>query len=196
TADLSGTAKDHYGEILLHKEDLHLEMDAIAPFIPRGKQRHAQVRIAASQELEADSCSLLAAPCSLNSRDPRVDALPQYVEGQCASVQHLIVEGADVELRAQRFLCAIAEVENLQLSDLVSECLAGPRDVAIHFGLHAGFVHIGVVVEVLDHLLAGPGLAVDAGVDYQADGAPDVGFKSAVIGVGVLVKADVFAQPL
>ena len=39
-------------------------------------------------------------------------------------------------------------------------------------------------------------LGVDAGVDHQADGAPDVGFEAAVIGVRVLVKADILAQML
>ena len=51
-------------------------------------------------------------------------------------------------------------------------------------------------VEVVDHLLAGPVLGVDAGVDDQADGAQDVGFETAEVGVGVLVEADVLAEPL
>ena len=97
---------------------------------------------------------------------------------------------------AQRLLGAVAQLQNLQLADLVGQRLAGPRDVAVHLGLDAGFVDGGVVVEVLDHLLAGPVLGVDAGVDHQADGAPDVGLQAAVVGVGVLVKADVLAQPL
>ena len=54
----------------------------------------------------------------------------------------------------------------------------------------------GVVVEVIDHLLAGPVLGVDAGVDDEADGAPDVVFEAAVVGVGVLIEADVFAEAL
>ena len=39
-------------------------------------------------------------------------------------------------------------------------------------------------------------LVVDAGVDYQTDGAPDVGLEAAVVGVGVLVEAYVFAEML
>jgi hypothetical protein len=65
-------------------------------------------------------------------------------------------------------------LQNLQLADLVGQSLAGPRDVAVHLGLDAGLVDGRVVVEEIDHLLAGPVLGVDAGIDDQANGAPDV----------------------
>ena len=39
-------------------------------------------------------------------------------------------------------------------------------------------------------------LGVDAGVDHEADRAPHVGLQAAVVGVGVLVEADLLAQPL
>ena len=56
--------------------------------------------------------------------------------------------------------------------DLVSQCLSGPGDVAVHLGLYRRLVDSRVVVEVIDHLLAGPVLAVDAGVNHQSDRAP------------------------
>ena len=39
-------------------------------------------------------------------------------------------------------------------------------------------------------------LRMDAGVYDEADGAPDIGFKAAVIADGVLVKADLFTEAL
>ena len=96
----------------------------------------------------------------------------------------------------KRFLRAVAQLQNLHLPDLVGQRLARPSNVAVHLGLHAGLIHVRVLVEVLDHLVAGPALGVDAGIDHQADGAPDVGFQAAVVGVGVLVEANVLAQPL
>jgi hypothetical protein len=39
-------------------------------------------------------------------------------------------------------------------------------------------------------------LRVDAGIDDQADRAPDVAFQAAVVVVGILVEADILAQPL
>ena len=51
-------------------------------------------------------------------------------------------------------------------------------------------------MEVIDHLVAGPMFRVDAGIDHQADGAPDIGFQAAIVVVGILVEPDVLAQPL
>ena len=39
-------------------------------------------------------------------------------------------------------------------------------------------------------------LRVDAGIDHQADRAPDIGFQAAIVVVGILVEADILAQPL
>ena len=128
--------------------------------------------------------------------DPGGDALVKDVEGQRAGIDDLIVEGADVELGAEILPGAVAEFENLKLANFVGERLAWPRDVAIDLGLNAGLVDGRVIVEVVDHLLARPVLRVNAGVDYEANGAPYVGLEPAVVGIGVLVEADIFAKTL
>ena len=53
-----------------------------------------------------------------------------------------------------------------------------------------------MIVKKIDHLLAGPVLGVDAGIDHQAYGAPVIGFQSAVVRIRVLVEANLLAQPL
>jgi hypothetical protein len=118
------------------------------------------------------------------------------VEGQGAGVDDLVVEGADVEFRAEGLLRAGAEFENLQLADFVAESLGGSGDIAVDFGVDGGVVETGVGVEVVDHLLAGPVLGVDAGVNDEPDAPEIVGFEAAEVGVRILIKADVFAQML
>jgi hypothetical protein len=51
-------------------------------------------------------------------------------------------------------------------------------------------------VEEVDHLLAGPVLGVDSGIDDPAHGAPHFILQAAVFAVGVLIKADFFSQAL
>src|SRR5665213_1477400 len=53
-----------------------------------------------------------------------------------------------------------------------------------------------MVVEELHHLLAGPVLGVHAGIDNQANGAPHVAFKAAVIRVWIPIKSNVFSKAL
>src|SRR5215472_9015977 len=122
-------------------------------------------------------------PSKLLAGDPGGDALVENVEGQSTGVDDLIVKRANVEFVAEFFLCASAKFENFELADLVRQRLAGPCDVAIDFGLDAGLVDGRVIVEEVDHLLAGPVLRVHAGVDDEADGAPDVALEPAVVGV-------------
>jgi hypothetical protein len=128
--------------------------------------------------------------------DPGGDSGVEDVEGQCAGVNDLIVEGAEIEFWPQCFFGAGAEFEDFELTQLVAESLRGPRDVAIALGVDGGVVETGVGVEVVDHLLAGPVLGVDAGVDDEANATEDVGFKAAEVGVRILIEADVFAEVL
>ena len=128
--------------------------------------------------------------------NPGVDAVIQYVERKGTCVENLVVEVAEVEFVTESFLGAVAEFKDLQLANLVCESLAGPSDVAINFSLDIRLVDVGVIVEILDHLFAGPVLGVDPGIYDQTDGAPDVAFESSVVGVWILIEADIFAQTL
>src|ERR1017187_9053468 len=61
-------------------------------------------------------------------RDPRIDALREHIQRQGAGVEHLVVEGAQVELVAQPRLRPVAQFQYLELADLVGQGLAGPGD--------------------------------------------------------------------
>src|SRR5580658_11146479 len=51
-------------------------------------------------------------------------------------------------------------------------------------------------MEKINHLLPRPVFGMNAGVDHQADRAPDVGFYAAKVVVRILVETDILAQPL
>ena len=59
----------------------------------------------------------------------------------------------------------------------------------VTLGDHLALGHAGVIQHVVDGLLAGPPLGVDAGVDNQADGAEDLGLEVAEAVEGVVLEA-------
>jgi hypothetical protein len=58
------------------------------------------------------------------------------------------------------------------------------------------FAHVAVRQHVVDRLLAGPTLGVDAGVDHQAHRAQHLVVERAEPLIGILVEAHVVAQRL
>ena len=97
--------------------------------------------------------------------DPFANALIKDIERKRAAAQQFVVEGTYIELRAELILGVLAKLENFELSELVSESLRGPSDVAVNFGLNVGFIHGRVTMEVGHHLVAGPVPLVNAGID-------------------------------
>src|SRR5271157_5019191 len=93
-------------------------------------------------------------------------------------------------------MSAFAEFADLELAQLVTEALCRPRNVAIGLGLDGGFVNSSGLAEEIHDLLAGPSFRMDSGVDDQTHGAKEFGREAAVIGHGILVEADLFAELL
>src|ERR1019366_7642476 len=130
----------------------------------------ASVMVAFEKSRVAAICSLLIlaralrnTPCLLIG-NPFRDSRVQNVERQRTRTEHFIVKGADVVFGAEFFFRQIAQFENLHLAQLVSQGLARPRDVAVHFGLDVGFVHGGMLAEEVHHSLAGPVLVMNSGL--------------------------------
>ena len=102
------------------------------------------------------------------------ESSPETIENW-DSIQHLnlvlaVEEKFGVQLDPEdieqmKNIGAVAKFEYLELADLVGQGLAGPTNIAVNFRLDTGVVDAGVVMEELDHLVAGPVLGVDAGVD-------------------------------
>src|SRR5215470_3212412 len=105
----------------------------------------------------------------LRSCDPRLDLFLEDVERQGPRAEDLVVEGPDVELRAELLLRPLAQLEDLQLAHLVAQGLAGPGDVAVGLALDARLVDGRVRMEVVDHLLARPPPGVETRIDDEPD---------------------------
>src|SRR5258708_27701433 len=120
----------------------------------------------------------------------------EHDQGQGSAIQHLIVEGANVELGDQVSPGSFAELANLQLAKLVTKGLRRPRDVTVGFGLDGRLVHGSRLAEKLHNLIACPTFGVDSCVHNQPHGPEEFGGKSAVVRNGILVKAHLFAELL
>src|ERR1022692_349630 len=90
--------------------------------------------------------------------NPAHRARLQQIERQNAAVQHLVVKQADIELRSQLRLCAVAQFAEFELTELVAERLGGPRNVAIRLGLDRRLIDRAGFSEEIDDLVARPAL--------------------------------------
>src|SRR6266852_3872322 len=78
----------------------------------------------------------------------------------------------------------------------VAESLRRPRHVAVGLALYRGFINGGVLVKIVDHLLARPVLGVEAGVNDEANRPQHVILQMTIVAVGILEKPGFFAQSL
>src|SRR5436190_14503188 len=103
-------------------------------------------------------------------RDPAVDLRIEDRERQCAGIQHLRMEFADVEFRPKRGLRPIAEFLDLERTDLVRDRLTWNRDVALDLGGRIGARFTRMRQEVGNRLIAGPTLGMNSSIDDQPHG--------------------------
>src|SRR3546814_7931449 len=87
-------------------------------------------------------------------------------------------------LVAERRLRAAAEFHDLELADQIGGGLSRIDDIAFDrlFDIAVGIG--GVVLQILDRLFAAPAFVVDAGVDDEAAGAPQLHAEPPEIAVG------------
>src|SRR5271167_3017836 len=98
-------------------------------------------------------------------RDPQIRAGIEQIERKGTTVKHLVVELANVKLGPQLFPGAFAEFAELELAELVTERLCGPRDVTVGLGLDRRFIdRAGLAHEVHD-LIACPSFRVNSRVN-------------------------------
>ena len=79
------------------------------------------------------------------------------------------MEGPDIEVGAKLLLGTIAEIENLELTDLVAEALSRPCNIPVNFSLDRRLICGAAFTEVGDCVFTGPTFGVNAGVDNQAN---------------------------
>jgi hypothetical protein len=99
------------------------------------------------------------------SVEPGIHPLLQNVQRQSTGAQEFIVECTHVEAVAERTFRLRPQRLDLQLADLVGECLAGHDNITIDLVDDIVFGFGGIVLEEVDRLLTRPALVVDARVD-------------------------------
>ena len=147
-------------------DDAHWAWTKEHGFVSRDQIEESGLSLTTSGSHRKEGCSLPL------RRYPVVHAPLQYVERQRARAQQVVMECAHVELVAELCLGAGANRQDLQLTDLVCQCLAGVTDVAINFIDDVVFGLGGIVLEEIDRLLARPALVMHARVDDEAYGTP------------------------
>src|SRR5579862_9069562 len=127
-------------------------------------------------------------------RDEAVDAGFQHRQRHGAEREDRVVEGAQVELGAERALRLRARFLDRHLAQVIGERLARPGDVAVDLGLDLVIGKRRVLARIGDRLLARPTLGVDAGVDDEPRRAPDLPAEIAEAVVGRVVHPHLVAQ--
>mmetsp|Transcript_20750 Transcript_20750/g.46785 ORF Transcript_20750/g.46785 Transcript_20750/m.46785 type:complete len:415 (-) Transcript_20750:766-2010(-) len=119
-------------------------------------------------------------------------------EGEGAVQKDQIVEGPQSRSGAAEAgaLEAPPKPPKLQLADLVPCGLPRPDAVALHFGLHVGRARGRVAAHVLDGLLDGPALCVQARVHHEPRRPKQLRAQPAHQLVGVLVEAQLLPERL
>ena len=115
-------------------------------------------------------------PRSAGDGDEVVDDLLEHRERDVAGLEDEVVEFLERKFRAERLLGFGAEFEDPEHADLVGAGLARVHDVAFH--LRGGDA-------VVDRLLAGPVLGVQAGVGHEAPGAEELPMELAQPSLGI-----------
>src|SRR5256885_3463153 len=106
------------------------------------------------------------------------------------------MEIAHIELRTEGLLRTGAQLEELALAEHVSEGLRRIGEVAIDFAHREILVQATLPCHVRDGLVARPVVRMDAGIDYEARGAKELGLQMPVVLVGILVEAEIEAELL
>src|SRR5579872_6642212 len=133
-------------------------------------------------------CAPRSAPALLRCGDVRIHLTLQNFERDGAGVEHHVVIFPQREFVAQGFTRLFPQLDNFQLADHIGTSLARKYHVAFNL---ASFNPI------VDGLLAGPVLGMEAGIDHQPPRAPQgiVELPEMTFGVA-LVPAGFGGQPL
>src|SRR5579884_3481459 len=122
-------------------------------------------------------------------RDPLLNLFVENIERQRAAAENFIVKRANIEFGPEFLFGVFAQFQNLELPQLVRQRLSWPTNIAVDFGLDVRFIHRGVFMEILDHLIARPVFGVYSCVDHQPNIAPHFIFEAAIFAVRVLITA-------
>src|SRR3954454_5728102 len=98
--------------------------------IPTGP-RSAHFRSVAAAEIPTHTSAEVRRGLLFLRRPPAHDPRVEDIQRQAAAGEHLVVEAAEVERRAELLRRACTKVANLQLTEFVAARLSRPGDVAV-----------------------------------------------------------------
>src|ERR1700730_9160427 len=101
--------------------------------------------------------------------DPSIYACFQHVERQASSIENFIMEGLDIELGTKLLLCAVAKIQNLELTYLIAEGLSRPCNIPINFSFDRRLIRSTAFAEVDHRLFPSPTFGVNARVNHYTD---------------------------
>src|SRR5437867_3823129 len=132
--------------------------------------------------------------CILAYLHPRIHLLLKYVEGDCATPEHGVVELPDVESWAELPLGLRPEFTYFEFAHLVAESLAGPNDVTVDFDDDVLIRLRRVFAKELDRLIAPPTHRMQPRIDDEPDRPPHFIRELAELGIRIFVKAHLLAE--
>ena len=88
---------------------------------------------------------------------------------------------SEVEAGAKLLLGPIAEIENLELTDLIAEALSRPCNIPVNFGLDRRLISGSAFAEVGYRLFAGPTFGVNSRIDDKADRAHQFQIEPSIV---------------
>ena len=103
------------------------------------------------------------------------------------------MEGPDIEVGTKPLLCAVAKIQNLELTYLIAEALSRPCNIPIDFGFDRRLICGAAFAEVSHCLITAPTFGVHARVNHQADRPHQLQREPPIIRGGILEKADLLA---
>src|SRR5437588_4282879 len=96
--------------------------------------------------------------------NPTVYPPLKHVQRQRSRPQYLVMECPNIELPAKLSLRSSAEIQNLELADLIGQGLARHRYIAVYIYLDRQGVKGGVLPHIAEGLVSAPSLVMQAGI--------------------------------
>src|SRR5579863_1909455 len=106
------------------------------------------------------------------------------------------MKSANVEAGAECAFSLRARLQDCTLAQIVRKGLSGPRNVAVDLGLDLMIGQCRVFTHVCECALTRPSLRVDAGIDHEPRGSPDLVAQHPEALVRGVIEAHLDAQTL
>ena len=104
------------------------------------------------------------------------------------------MEVLDVKLVTQALLRAIAQFTDLELTNLVCQCLTWNGHETLGFRYSTRFFDRRIRVHEVEHVLSRPFLCMQAGINNQANSAPELSVQCTKVLIRIGIDADFLAE--